>query len=214
MLRTNTTRRHSFGDSGAIYALPSPPYSTPIVHITVPTGSTWTSGFHWHEIHTEFLKVVKGTVAVTLGATTKNFSATDGVITVPRFARHEWRRAQPIEDGVDLVVEEWTDPADGEKEQFFRNISSVVLDNTKTGPPSEPWLGLQLFVIFAGLDNYPVFYSGPACLSVFSSSIEWAVTHLVLRLSAIIGSLMGLRAIYPEYTPLQVLRTKEGVKDA
>jgi hypothetical protein len=66
---------------------------------------------------------------VTLNKTTRTFTPEDGIITVPRFASHEWRRANS--EGEELVVKEWTGPVDGEKQIFFRNLSSVILDVRK-----------------------------------------------------------------------------------
>jgi hypothetical protein len=74
------------------------------------------------------------------------------------FMFHEFRRAdmgkkvgEGGEEG-DVVVEEWTDPADGFKEVFFRNVISVFSDaNSKIGPSD----GLQLLTTIAWVDNYP-----------------------------------------------------------
>jgi len=99
------------------------------VTVTQPPNSTWASGPHWHESHTEFLQIVHGTALVTLNKTTRTFTPEDGIITVPRFASHEWRRANS--EGEELVVKEWTGPVDGEKQIFFRNLSSVILDVRK-----------------------------------------------------------------------------------
>lgn len=57
--------------------------------------------------------------------------AEDGIITVPVNARHEWRRVE--NGGEELVVREWTDPEDGEKEVFFRNLNSVLLESQTPG---------------------------------------------------------------------------------
>ena len=76
------------------------------------------------------------------------YTARDGTAQIPRYARHEWMRfdrpahllsrgqreaqeayfrehgKKEIEEmqGEDLIAEEWTDPADGQKEMFFRNL--------------------------------------------------------------------------------------------
>lgn len=59
----------------------------------------------------------------------------DGVVIVPRGTVHEWRRSRaPLslaageEDEEELVVREWTDPKDGQKESFFRNLNGLILD--------------------------------------------------------------------------------------
>lgn len=72
----------------------------------------------WHETHTEYLQILSGAAEITLSETTQIYTSASGKITVPRYARHEWKRASP--EGDDLIVQEWTDPGDGEKEVFFR----------------------------------------------------------------------------------------------
>jgi hypothetical protein len=157
---------------------------------------------HWHESHTEYLQVVSGTALVTLNSTTKTFTPEDGIITVPRFARHEWRRSTP--EGGELVVKEWTDPADGEKEVFFRNLSSVVVDCTKYGPPNEWCLTWQLLVVFWGLDNYPVFLQF-GWVPLIGTMLEWAITHFVLLAAVLAGKIVGFKSTYEEYTPKRIM---------
>ncbi|KAE9381242.1 hypothetical protein N431DRAFT_424829 [Stipitochalara longipes BDJ] len=199
MPRSITKDRTYFTRAGSVtYALPSPPFSSPVVTITLPPKSTWTSGLHWHESHTEYLQIVRGSALVTLNNITQVFTSENGIITVPRFARHEWQRAST--EGEDLVVKEWTDPADGQKEVFFRNLSSVILDCTKDGPPKEWWLTWQLFVVFWGLDNYPVFLK-MAWVPLIGSLLEWALTHVLLVAAVFAGKIIGLRSVYGEYTP-------------
>ena len=199
MPRTITKDRTSFTRSGDVtYNLPSPPFSSAVVTITLPPGSNWTSGLHWHEAHTEYLAIIKGTAQVTLNSVTETYTPSDGIIVVHRYARHEWRRAEP--DGEELVVEEWTNPADGAKEVFFRNLNSVILDCSKAGPPTDWWLTLQLFVIFSGLDNFPVLLDF-AHLPYIGESFEWAVTHTVLFCAITMGKMLGCKSVYQEYTP-------------
>ncbi|KAJ5585190.1 uncharacterized protein N7459_004990 [Penicillium hispanicum] len=185
------------------YTLPSSP-SSPVVTISIPPNSSWTSGPHWHETHTEYLRVIQGTAKVALSGHTRIVRPSDGIIVIPKFAVHEWSRVDPAGSGGEvfdaeetLVVEEWTDPTDGLKNVFFRNLNGVILDETQGGkspPRSEWWLTLQLWVIFHGLDNWPVVVDGPLWL-------RWIITHLILRLGVFVGKLWHLQAIYPEYTP-------------
>jgi quercetin dioxygenase-like cupin family protein len=203
MPRTVLKNCSSFTREGSVtYSLPSPPFSSAVVTITLPPRSTWTSGLHWHETHTEYLEVVRGTALVTLNGITKSFSSEDGIIIVPRLARHEWRRANA--DGEELVVKEWTDPVDGEKEIFFRNLSSVIVDCTKTGPPVEWWLTWQLFVVFWGLDNYPVILD-LSWVPLIGLRLEWALTHIILLAAVLAGKIGGLKSVYEEYTPSKSL---------
>ncbi|TVY34723.1 hypothetical protein LSUB1_G005022 [Lachnellula subtilissima] len=180
----------------------SPPGSSPITTITLPPRSTWTSGLHWHETHTEFLRVISGHAWVSISGISQIVSTADGQLVVPKFARHEWRRAVKGDGDTfkeswhdeELVVEEWTDPFDGQKELFFRNLNSVILDTTRH--PSwwmELWLSLQLFVVFAELDNYPVFWP----LSTEHETLQYLVTHFVLGIARGLGKFFGARARFP-----------------
>jgi hypothetical protein len=149
---------------------------------------------------------------VSVGGISRIVSASDGHLVVPKFARHEWRRAV-AEDGAsfehswddeELVVQEWTDPFDGEKEIFFRNLNSVIIDTIKN--PTwwmEWWLSLQLFVVFADADNYPVFWAE----KVGNEKMQFLVTHFVLAMTKTMGRLVGAKGTYEEYTP-EELRKK------
>ncbi len=102
-------------------------------------------------------------------------------------------------------MEEWTDPADCQKEVFFRNLSSIILDCTKDGPPSELWLNLQLFVIFNQLDNWPVFVD-LGQVPVIGRLVEWVITHVVLLVATVFGKFFGYRGVYEEYTPRRLFQ--------
>lgn len=122
---------------------------------------------------------------------------------MPVNARHEWRRAE--KGGEELVVREWTDPEDGEKEVFFRNLNSVLLESQNPGSEMRGLLlTLQVFAIFWKLDNWPVFLD---CGSVplVGKSFEWLVTYVVLGFAALVGRVVGLRGWYGEYTPKRVV---------
>lgn len=41
--------------------------------ITIPVGSTWNVGLHWHEEYTESVKVLKGEARITLGKQISGF---------------------------------------------------------------------------------------------------------------------------------------------
>ena len=172
--------------------------------INVPRYSNWTSGAHWHETHTEYLRVTQGAAKVTLGGQTKIFRPSDGIIVIPRYVIHEWSRVHTLEEtdfghefADNLIVEEWTDPADGLKDIFFRNLNGVFFDETKGGtshPRSQWWLTLQLWVIFHGLDNWPVLLDGPLWF-------RWVITHTALRTPVTLGKIWRLTPTYEEYTP-------------
>jgi len=207
MARSNTRKIQEFTRAGSVtYSLSNPPYSTKEVTITLPEGSDWTSGLHWHETHTEYLLIVGGSALVTLDNVTKTFNSSDRIITIPRYARHEWKRA--TSGGGPLIVKEWTDPADGQKEVFFRNLSSVIQDWVgASGPKQEWWLNWQLWVCFRSLDNWPVLLSGKN-VPVLGGCFEWTVTHFVFLVATLFGKLLGLKGVYQEYTP-----TRNGVTE-
>jgi quercetin dioxygenase-like cupin family protein len=209
MPRTNTTRQTSFTRPGNVtYSFDASKNPLKATTITLPPGSPWTSGLHWHETHTEYLQIIQGAAKVTLNGTTSTYTAEDGIIVVPCYARHEWHRADAAhpQSTTDLIVKEWTDPIDGQKEIFFRNLNSAILDANAAGLLNEIWLTLQLFMIFAVLDTYPVFWSGPKSLRLGARVVEWVVTHAVLRLALVLGGLLGLRAVWDEYTPESLRR--------
>lgn len=128
--------------------------------------------------------------------------------------RHEWKLAPSVEahaatdenddaNTIALVVNEWTDPADEQKEIFFRNLSSVLMEP----PKQEAQVTLQLFCIFWALDNYPVL------LPARSRRVEWVVTHLALMVAATVGRLLGVKGVYKEYTPRLPWDRWNGVRD-
>lgn len=61
--------------------------------ITFPVGSKVRTGLHWHEQYTEYLAVVQGVALVTLDDKMECFGTQDGVIVIPRYTKHEYRRA-------------------------------------------------------------------------------------------------------------------------
>ncbi|KAI9701935.1 MAG: hypothetical protein M1836_001279 [Candelina mexicana] len=198
--RTNTTSSTSFTRPGQVtYSFdPSDPNTTTII---LPPRSTWTSGLHWHETHTEFLQVIQGIACVQLQGKTLVLNAADGPITIPAFAKHQWMRVCTQGNDEDLVVKEWTSPADGQKQIFFRNLSSVIQEDYNNVWMPMSWLiTLQLFAIFGALDNYPVFVEG--------WTERW-VTHMVLWTARLLSWALGLRGYYAEYTP-GVLMEREG----
>lgn len=156
-----------------VYDLSHPDHVT----ITLPTHSTWTSGLHWHERHVEYLRVVSGSILLTLGSGSPSriISASNDQeeeeeeIRIDRHVWHEWRRAE-VDAGEDVVVVERTEPEDGQKAVFFWNLNGVLLTAGGGNMPCPPymprkihdvlveaWVTLSLFTIFRELDNFPVF---------------------------------------------------------
>jgi hypothetical protein len=169
------------------------------------------TGLHWHEKHTEYLQVLQGCALITVGDRTAVFTKDDGVVTVPRFTIHGFGRADDTEEGrgsrdIELIMREWTDPADGDKELFFRNILGLVKDWKKTLLGNVA-MGISALVVSSGHDSYPVFWNGPA---MFGKGVQVAVmrasTYTVLGLADVVGWLGGFRAEYEEYTPRSMTR--------
>ncbi|KAL1875767.1 hypothetical protein Daus18300_002958 [Diaporthe australafricana] len=200
--------------------------------ITLPAGSTWSSGLHWHERHVEYLRVLKGSVQVTLDSQVRTISASDAEaeVRVDRNIWHEWRRADTDGDE-DVVVVERTDPEDGEKAVFFWNLNGVILKaQSLKCPPYMPkllhgilldaWVTLSLFSIFRGLDNVPVFVN---ILQAFAKrgftftektlghtllrGVDLVISRILLLFASVIAVLFGIRAVREDFTPDEVRRT-------
>ncbi|KAK3064985.1 hypothetical protein LTS18_014871 [Coniosporium uncinatum] len=172
---------------------------SPFVTITFPVGFPERKGLHWHETHTEYLEVVQGIALITLGEVTETFSSADGIIVIPRFTHHEYRRADTVEAGRDgkdvgLLVREWTDPADGQKQLYFRNVMGLIEDRAGETLLSNVWTLWQLFVVFSGNDNFPLLLPVPAILGPLKPIVERNFTYTLLRILALLGSLVGLRS--------------------
>jgi len=137
----------------------------------------------------------------------KVYGPDDGVVVVERFTVHEWRRAD--DKGEELVVREWTEPGDGQKEGFFRMLNSFLTEPRpekiyrqlgcplSLGEPLvEKWVVLvQLLVIFRELDNWPVLAGTARRVDWLS----WTITHAVLWFVSWTGWFLGLEARYVEY---------------
>lgn len=203
------------------------------VTITLPVGSTWSSGLHWHENHVEYLQIIKGSVRVTLGSEIHIITAGKDAVTEPlkvdRNIWHEWSRADSGADidGEDVIVVERTDPEDGQKAVFFYNLNGVILKAQRLPkPPYVPrfvhgmlmniWVTLSLLVIFHDLDNIPVFVNfGQAFAKrgfTFKEKtpgqplmrvVDWFWSHAVLLAASWIGWALEIRAVHEEYTPME-----------
>ncbi|MCJ1285604.1 hypothetical protein MMC26_004945 [Xylographa opegraphella] len=220
MPRTNTTSWHTFGDpNSATFQIPdaskapesiscssnlnSADSTSTTVLIRVPTSSSYTVDLHYHMKHTEYLRVVQGSAKVTLGPLTRTYTKADGIIHIAKFVVHGWTRATA--DGEELILQEWTDPADGVKEVFFRNLFSVIFDAANTKEdfskllPMGWWVGWQILVISSGMDETPLLFE-----SLGSGLIAQLVAAVTLWLAAFVGGLVGLRVCYKEYTPREI----------
>lgn len=195
------------------------------VIISLPPGSTWSSGLHWHEGHTEYLKVVQGSIRVRVGTRTRIVSASatsHPEIRIDKFVSHEWQRAEP--GGDEVRVLERSDPPDGEKTLFFRNLNGVMVSAPNMLDQHEllsrcptvvaqvvqaAWVELKLMVIYAHLDNIPVYLDLPSswlrkekmvsvqCLAM----MDWVLSHLILSMAALIGWIVGVQPVDRRFTP-------------
>ncbi|RMZ74665.1 Cupin -type [Pyrenophora seminiperda CCB06] len=108
---TQPVIRH--GPQAVVYHIPtsspSPTHPTLKTTISLPVHSTWTSGLHFHTQHTEYLRLLKGSIFVYLDGEVQILSAKAGglvclgghgdgksglQLTVEKYARHEWGRAK------------------------------------------------------------------------------------------------------------------------
>jgi mannose-6-phosphate isomerase-like protein (cupin superfamily) len=175
--------------------------------IKLPPTSSWTSGLHYHNSHTEYLQIVQGTARVSLSGHTFSADAATGVITIPKGAVHEWRRHPQSDAQVELVVEEWTEPNDGQKEIFFRNICGVLEDAVRVNEgriwrllPSDWALKIELWNVMGGHDNFPVTSAGLA------GKVSGRLHMFMMQT---LGYIFSLHPCYLEYTPTWLLHRRD-----
>ncbi|KAI1622510.1 hypothetical protein EDD37DRAFT_667332 [Exophiala viscosa] len=203
-------------------------FSFPSTHrtrINIPPGSLWRPGGHWHESYTEHMRVLHGRVKFTINGTAKVIGPEDGVQIIRKYEVHDFCRADGGAGEGDVTVEEWTEPGkniaptptptlkitepspapnDGFKQVFFYNVLSLFKDsfdpNTKKARLS---LGLvvQLLTTIAHVDNFvdPLPFLPSTMLALFA--VKYFVTHSVYGFGKVIGSMLGYRVWFEEYTP-------------
>lgn len=221
--------------NAVVYNLSEPDYVT----IALPVGSTWSSGLHWHENHVEYLRVVRGTVRVTLGDQILTISAEDETteVQIDRQVRHEWSRADK-DTGEEVMVVERTNPNDGEKVVFFWNLNGVIVKAQSLACPPymserlhgvlvDFWVTLSLLAIFRDLDNVPVFvdilqafskrgftFTSGTLGHVLLRGVDRFVAHIVLFVVCWVAWLCGIRSVRAEFTPEDVRRRRDTVRRA
>jgi uncharacterized RmlC-like cupin family protein len=207
--------------------------------IILPSKSTWTSGLHWHESHTEYLRVVKGAVRVRLGDKTTVVSANKGLkpveVRVAPYVLHQWSRADPR--GEEVVVIERTDPADVDKTVFFYNLNGVVLKAQRVNKPRllpkrlfdlivNLWVSLNLFTLFYAFDNFPAFcdftgrllhlgiiLQGGSVAHRWVHIAEMYCSHLILKLASLVSWAIGVEALQRNLTPDDVYKEWKTAKE-
>ena len=154
---------------------------------------------HWHETHTEYLRVSSGKASVMVDGITSIIDSSSGEICIPKGVVHAWGLTDDCDE--ELIIWERTEPMDGEKQIFFRNLISSLVDSSLGNPFSVQSLQrrlslrdlLQFFVTFRALDNYPLIWNGFGRRSI---------SYLMLNIGDFCGrTFFGLKPFYFEYTP-------------
>ncbi|KAF8800652.1 hypothetical protein BYT27DRAFT_7148536 [Phlegmacium glaucopus] len=119
---------------------------------------------HWHELHDEIFRVLKGRLEVRIGNDTRIYVPDDGEVRIPKRVVHSLR----FFPGEECIMEEKTEPMDEEKEMFFRNMMGTMGDGVPTKdilqvaliayhgdlrpafPWRSPWLEKAFVSIFGG----------------------------------------------------------------
>ncbi|KAK4947776.1 hypothetical protein LTR10_013284 [Elasticomyces elasticus] len=182
-------------------------FSFPSTHrtrITIPPGSLWSPGAHWHETYTEHMRVLQGQVKFTIDGTAKVIGPEDGVHTIRKYEVHDFCRADGGSGDEDVMVEEWTEPDDGFKQVFFYNVLSLFkdsLDPTTQKAKLSPGLAVQLLRTIAHVDNFvdPLPFL-PSSVSVLFA-VKYILTHSVYGLGKVLGSVLGYQVWFKGYTP-------------
>lgn len=188
--------------------------------ITLPAASKWTSGLHWHETHDEYLQVIKGSVRVVLGERKFVVSAPQNsedtpVIKVDKFVRHEWGRADNGLDheAGDVVVMEHTEPADGNKTEFFWCVNGVILNGIVAISAArglermiEEWkMYLRLLCVFSAHDNYPVVLRTCNAINYWCPAlqdlVDYSATKALLGMGIVFARLVGRSLNVEDYLP-------------
>lgn len=215
----NFWRDHVITRSGAeavVYDLRDQDRTT----ITLPAASKWTSGLHWHETHVEYLQVIKGSVKVTLNGRSLIIDAPQNdedtaVVKVDKFVRHEWGRADYglNHEAGEVVVLEYTEPADGSKSDFFWCVNGVILNSIAALSAAQgmhriarDWaMYLRLLCVFSAYDNYPVILSLPSVISyrfpALQILVESFTTKTWLEFGVLFARLSGLSLRLEDYLP-------------
>ncbi len=222
MARADTSQRSEFiiaNEGGAKFPVPSG--SSPEVALVFFVGSKRATGLHWHETHTELVRVAQGAACLETDGFVRVITERDGIVLIQPGVRHQYWRADrdacvESEDdrllGVareelerDLVIMESTEPADRDKEVFFRQILSLLEEMRGNGVREIAWMLWSSFVVFYGHDNYPVVVKVTRRFGErLGKTLEWVITHSILTIAAILGRFVGLRSTYDEYTPFEL----------
>jgi len=211
--KSNTASRNEFlrtdtsnPNFNAIFKFNTDPTRPGMTQITLPENSTWTPGLHWHERHVEYFRVVKGAVLVRSNGVLKLVTPEDGDHRIEKLVVHEFMRADSSKpasekDSGEVITEEWTDPDDGIKALFFRNIFSTLEDSERYW---KRWTYLQAIYTAAHSDDW---------VQVVPGRLSWASTHALYVFVRGIGGLAGLKPWQEEYTPESLRGAARALED-
>ncbi|KAF4550845.1 Hypothetical protein D9617_15g041950 [Elsinoe fawcettii] len=165
------------------------------VTIVMGSGTTQSTGLHWHEEHNEYLQVLSGRAQITVGEDTFVAGPEHGTITVPAFTLHELGRADKSVEGQDyrdteLRIREWTTPADGQKEIFFRGVIELVNKREAQKVGMLQFL-LSMFAFLGTHDCFPVVTKGPAILGTGTQGlVRRSTSYFVVRVAILFAAVM------------------------
>lgn len=211
---TNTTTQNTFRQTDSkdahfvgIFEFDSDPSRPELTRITLPERSTYSPGSHWHERHTEYFKVIRGRIAFIHDGVVQVVTPDDGPQRVDKFVVHDFWRADrdlPDEekDAGDVTTEEWTDPADGIKELFFRNVFSTLQDSDKYWGR---WTYPQLLTVLTASDEF---------IDIVPGRFSYAATHILYGAVQFVAPLIGLRPWCEQYTPAGLRGVATGGKSS
>lgn len=198
-----------------------------ITRATIPAGSKFQIGAHWHEEYDEYMKVLKGRGKIRLGNEWKVYTAEDGDVKIPRNVVHDICRADKDakpgeEDGEDFVWEEWTEPS-----MFVfsvvlslafpllsSNVWGAVLIETDADDGSKELFFRHAFSSVADkevfgwklpLQQLLVLMACDTYIAMVPGPAGWYATHGLYALLRPITSLLGLKPFHDEYTPSRLV---------
>ena len=115
----------------------------------------------------------------------------------------------------DLEAEEWTSPADANKEIFFRNLFSGFQEPRAQSGRFGPWITIiQVFMVMWALDNPLVLVDlGGAEYGTrwqwVAAKIENLVAFVVMGGASVVGQWLELKPVNREYTPVWLMEKWE-----
>jgi len=154
------------------------PYLTRM-HISVTDKEIPSVPLHWHELHDELFRVLKGRIEVRIGNETRIYVPEDGEVRIPKRTLHSLK----FFSGEECIFEERTEPMDEEKEMFFRNLNHMM----------EGKEGRNLFQLAL------IFYHGDL-RPAFPWHFPWLEKAFVIILGGYLAPLLGYKLkYYPKF---------------